>query len=96
LPALAKPSTPPPSPWLRRLRNVRGCRRELARVYGMARDGVMDWGDASRAGQILLILVKMIEGFDIEQRLDRLERAIADQPIHPNGGGNNRHWGARP
>jgi hypothetical protein len=83
-----------PTPWLRRLRDVRGCRRELARVYGMGRDGELEWADASKAGSILQILIRAIEGSTFEARLASLEAAVAERqgkPTKPNGSGLEVH-----
>ena len=70
----------PPSPWIRRLRDIRGVRRELARVYGDARGGAMSWQDASRAANVLQILVRTLEGSDLEQRIAELEKTHLDGP----------------
>lgn len=67
-------STAPPD-WLRRLRDVRGVRRELARIYGDARTGGLAWQDASRAANVLQILGRLIEGGELEQRIEALEAA---------------------
>jgi hypothetical protein len=50
-----------------------------------------------RAANVLQILSRMIEGSDIERRVEALEEAVADrqdQPYRPNGGG--AHHAARP
>jgi hypothetical protein len=47
---------------------VRGCRAELASVYGDARNAVgnIDWQDAARAASVLHIIARMLEGAEIE------------------------------
>ena len=79
--------------WLRRLRDARGCRREAARIYGLARSGGMDWQDANYASRILHTIYRMIEGSSFEARLEALEQAAAqDQPAgRPNGHHRPRH-----
>jgi hypothetical protein len=78
--------------WLRRLRDIRGIRRELARCYGEAREGALSWQDAARAASVLQILGRMIEGSDFEERLAALEGAIAERDAMPVRG--NGHAGA--
>jgi hypothetical protein len=70
---------------VRRLRDVRGCRRELARIYGLARDGSMDWSDAARAGSILMTLTRVIEGSDFERRIAVLEQQAYPPRARANG-----------
>ena len=56
-------------------------RRELARLYGEARHGQLDALEASRLGNLLAIIGRLIEGSDLEQRIAELEaeRAV-EQP----------------
>ena len=79
--------------WCRRLRDVRGCRREIARVYGRAHAGSMDWADASKAANILFFLAKLHETSSIEERISALEAAdaAADAAGPPPRGPNGRH-----
>lgn len=56
-----------------KLRTVDDCAAELARVYRLARAGQMDTADASRLGNLLQILTRMIEGGELERRLTALE-----------------------
>ncbi len=94
--AKTNPDTPTPD-WLRRLRDVRGCKREIARIFGEARTGSMDWADASKGANIVYIIARLVSDTEFEARLGRLEQALAEQtgrPIKPNGG--SRHWSARP
>ena len=54
----------PPSPQARRvgrLNSISGVRRELARVYKDARRGAVSTADASRLGNLLAILARLIE-----------------------------------
>jgi hypothetical protein len=80
-----------------RLTTVRGCRAELAALYTEARNKAgVDWAEAARAASVLQILSRMIEGSDIEVRIDRLEAALADRDgtrPRPNGGSR---YAARP
>jgi hypothetical protein len=68
---IVKAATPP------RLRlklvNVGDVRRELARVYRAAKTGVIPVADASRLANILFILSRIIEGSDLEHRVELLE-----------------------
>jgi hypothetical protein len=77
LPSKRKATTPSPD-WLRRLRDVRGCKRELARIFGEARDrGAIAWADASKAAHILFTITRMIEGAEFERRIEALEAVAA-------------------
>jgi hypothetical protein len=48
-------------------------RRELARIYVAARDSELDTQDFSRLTNGLSILGRLIEGGDLERRLEALE-----------------------
>jgi hypothetical protein len=48
-------------------------RRELARIYVAARDGELDTQDFSRLANGLSILGRLIEGGDLERRVEALE-----------------------
>ena len=50
-------------------------RRELARIYVAARDGELDTQDFSRLANGLSILGRLVEGGEIERRLEALESA---------------------
>ena len=58
-----------------RLDTVTNVRRELVRVYVEARQGRLDVVEASRLGNILAIIGRLIEGADLEPRIAELERA---------------------
>ncbi|HEX8373586.1 MAG TPA: hypothetical protein VF606_00215 [Geminicoccaceae bacterium] len=67
-----------------------GVRRELARLYREARAGELDVAAASRLANVLQILGRMIEGSEIEARVEALERE-APAP----GAGARRREGRR-
>jgi hypothetical protein len=48
-------------------------RRELARIYVKARDGEIDTQDFSRLANGLSILGRLVEGGDLEKRVEALE-----------------------
>ena len=58
-----------------RLRTIDDVRAELARLYREAKAGRREVGDASRLGNLLFILGRMIESSEIEARLQKLENA---------------------
>lgn len=67
----------PTPPTRRRLRlplsTAEDLRREAARVYREAREGVLDTGVASKLTYMLLTLSRMIETSDLERRIEKLE-----------------------
>lgn len=77
-------TTPPPRPsntgkrYLVRLHNIGAVRRELAQLYREARRGDVSTGDASKLGHILFLIARILEGADLEKRIERLERALAE------------------
>jgi hypothetical protein len=50
-------------------------RRELARIYVAARDGELDTQDFSRLANGLSILGRLVEGGNLEKRVEALEGA---------------------
>lgn len=48
--------------------------RELARLYRAARAGEMETSDASRLANILQILSRVLEGSDLEKRIEAIEK----------------------
>jgi hypothetical protein len=56
-----------------RLRTIDDAKAELARLYREAKSGRRPIADASKLCNMLFILVRMIEGSDLERRLERLE-----------------------
>ena len=61
----------PPGP---RLDSMAAVRRELARLYKEARAGGLDVAAASKLANLLQILGRMIEGAELEKRIEELER----------------------
>lgn len=55
------------------LKTAENVRQELARLYRQARTGDIEVADASRLGNLLQILGRMIETSDLEKRLEALE-----------------------
>lgn len=66
----------PPSP---RLDTVGWCRRELAALYKEARLGLVPAVDASRLANVVQIIMRAIEGSDLEARLQAIEQTQAGQ-----------------
>ena len=56
-----------------RLDSMQRVRRELTRIYVEARDGLRDVSDASKLGNMLGTLGRLIEGGDLEHRIELLE-----------------------
>jgi hypothetical protein len=83
LPDNAQPAPSPMPARLWRLATVRSCRKELSQVYREARSGKLGWQEAARAASILQIMAKMIESGDFEQRIERLEQAVAGRDAQP-------------
>lgn len=69
--------TPHPPANIRRVRvrleTVQDARKEMSKLYREARAGKIDVQDASRLANILMLIGRMIEGSDLEQRLEALE-----------------------
>jgi len=55
------------------LKTAENVRAELAKLYRQARAGSIEVGDASKLGNLLQILGRMIETSDLEKRLEVLE-----------------------
>lgn len=69
---------PAPAPRLRLpLGTVAQVRAEMARLYREAKAGQRDVSDASKLGNLLALLARLIEASDLEQRLEALENAHA-------------------
>jgi hypothetical protein len=62
-----------------RLDTVDRVRRELVRLYRDGRDGRRDTQDVSRLANVLMIVVRCLEGADLEKRLAVLEAAAKEQ-----------------
>ena len=56
------------------LKTTDDLRREMARLYRDARNGLLPSQDATRLGYLLDLLRKMIETTDIEKRIEQLEK----------------------
>jgi len=65
--------TPRPPRLRLKLASVGDVRAELARVYRAAKVGSIQIPDASRLANILFILSRIIEGGDLEKRIQALE-----------------------
>ena len=57
-----------------KLTTVKDVARELGRLYREARTGQVKTQDASRLANMLFIMSRLIEGGDLEARLDALEQ----------------------
>ena len=56
------------------LDTVGGVKTELGRLYRSARRGDLDTADAHRLARILAVILACIQGHEVEQRLEALER----------------------
>jgi hypothetical protein len=66
---------PPPSTLRRnRLDTLAGCRRELAKLYGEAREGQLEVQTATRLASIIGMVARILEGAELEARVVGLER----------------------
>lgn len=65
-----------PTPSKIKLNTLEDVRREMARVYREARDGIIDSSEAGRFAYILTGIGKLIEATDIEKRLSQMERKL--------------------
>ncbi len=61
------------------LDSIPSVRRELARIYRAARLGELDTTDASKLGNLLAILGRLIESSELAQRVEALEAAAAQE-----------------
>ena len=62
---------------LPRLDTIPKLRRELVRLYQDARRGEIPASDASKLASVLGLVARLIEGHELERRLDALERKAA-------------------
>ena len=81
---MPSPSTIAPAPLPRkpgrcraRLETARDVRRELASIYRRGKDGRLAVDTASKLGNLLAILCRMLETTDLERRLEAVEREHA-------------------
>jgi hypothetical protein len=56
-----------------RLDTVTDARKEVAKLYRMARQGDLDITDASKLANMLALIGRMIEGSNFEARIEALE-----------------------
>ncbi len=73
------PAHPAREPRLR-LGSIREIRRELVKVYSMAKQGRIATSDASRLTFMLQALAGMIKDDELERRIEALERQQDDRP----------------
>ncbi len=71
--------TPPSRRSTNRLHTVEGCRREIARLAREAIWHERDSLEASRIAQIIHLVARLIEGGDLERRLEDLEERQREQ-----------------
>jgi len=76
----------PPPPRVGRLNTLAGVRQELVRLYREARAGTLPTQEATRLTFILQAIAKIIEGHDLEARLNALEQRAAHARTHTQGG----------
>jgi hypothetical protein len=69
-----------PRPPRVKLDTIDRVRRELARLYTEGRDGRRDVADVSKLASVLAIVGRLIEGGEIEKRIEALERDAASGP----------------
>ena len=62
-----------------RLANIKDCRREMSRLYCDARAGLIDTRDAARLTYMLGMIVATIRDNELEQRIEKLEEAAANE-----------------
>lgn len=62
----------------RRLKTMTDIRRYLANLVNRTESGVVDPSLAGRLGYLISILTRVIEGSEIEKRLDEIERKLED------------------
>lgn len=79
-PAGAAIAPPPPPRPPRSLATVGAIRREAARIYREARDGTLPVEHASKLANILQIIARLVEGGDLERRIEALEEAKGVRP----------------
>ena len=60
-----------------RLDTLDRVRRELVKLYREGRDGLKDTQDVSRLANVLAIVGRLIEGGELEHRLEAIEKRTA-------------------
>jgi hypothetical protein len=76
--AAAGSGADPPLPRVQ-LDSLERVRREMARLYVEGKHGRRDAQDVSRLANVLALIGRLIEGADLERRIEALERARAGQ-----------------
>lgn len=69
-----------------KLASMKDLTKELGRLYRETRAGRIDTQDASRMANMLAILGRLIEGSDMEARVEALEEALAKAESTPRAG----------
>lgn len=86
----ADESGDPPSRLRLKLSTVGDVSRELARLYREAKAGRRDVADASKLANMLSTLGRLIEGAELERRVEELERRQGGQQA-PGARPHTRH-----
>lgn len=63
----------PPPRRHRPLKTLEQVRQEISKVYRASRDGSIDISDASKLGNLLALIGRVIEGSTVEARIKALE-----------------------
>jgi hypothetical protein len=71
--------TPSRKPNVGRLSTMNSVRQEMARVYREARRGEKNTQEAGRLVYILSQIARIIEGSDLDQRINKLEQLYEEQ-----------------
>jgi hypothetical protein len=66
-----------PTPRVRALETAADVKREAGKLYRAARRGEIAASDASRLASVLALILKVIEGADLEARIATLEQTQA-------------------
>jgi hypothetical protein len=76
-----QPPIPRGKPNVGRLHKLSSVRQEMARLYREARRGKGTVADAGRLAYILSLIARIIEGSDLERRLETLEKKMAERNV---------------
>jgi hypothetical protein len=76
-----KPAT---SPRVRSLETAADVKREAGRLYRAARRGEVAAADASRLASVLALVLKVVEGAELEARIEALERGAPGPRAGPS------------
>ena len=70
-------NTPPKrGPYIGKLSSVESIRREICRVYRLARRSELDTLDAARLANILHLAARLIKEHELEERIEAVEAPI--------------------